>query len=77
MSITIEKYPLIYYVKRSGTPQRVARIKLHDTQDRHFANLYFYKEGQQVPDSPWGGVTGSYGGADGGGSFYKLPLSEN
>ncbi|MDH3736611.1 MAG: hypothetical protein OEQ94_06285 [Nitrosopumilus sp.] len=45
MSITIEKYQLIYYVKRSGTPQRVARIKLYDTQDRHFANLYFYKEG--------------------------------
>ena len=48
---TIEEYSLYYYAKRGSESKPIAHISFNNDQHQFIGRIYFYKEGQPVPDN--------------------------
>ncbi len=50
-SDTIASYTLYYFGKKSRDTSSIAQILLYDTQNRIIGHVYFYRDGQVIPNN--------------------------
>jgi len=47
----IAKYALRYYGKRAAAGHSIARIHLYDSRNRYVGFVFFYRDGQAIPNN--------------------------